>query len=419
MGCSSPTPVEEVSVTASGVTVEEKPLAIAATDWPFWRGPQRNGVAAEQEVVTNWDDKTNIVWSTKVPGRGHASPVVAGEQIFLATALEDREEQCVVAFDRNTGKQQWQKVIHQGGFTPTSQMHNKSTHANGTVACDGEHVYCAFLNHGKVFVSAVDLQGEIVWQREVGPFDAKFGYAPSPVLFQSFVIVAADNRGGGYLAALERDTGEIAWRKQRPAISSYSSPLVAEAGGRDQLLISGCHEVAGYDPATGDKLWAYEGAPEATCGTVVTDGTLVFASGGYPERQTVCVKADSGEEVWSNNARLYEPSLLLTKGLLFCATDDGIAYCWSAATGEEKWRKRLGGSFSASPVLCGDQVFVTNASGTTFVFAATGEQYEQIAENHLGDDTYASPAICGGRIYLRVGRQVDGRREETLYCLGL
>ena len=122
----------------------------------------------------------------------------------------------------------------------------------------------------------LDLDGKQVWQRDVGAFSSKFGYAPSPVLYQSFVIIAADNWGGGYLAAIDSKTGEIAWRVARGETSTYSSPLVANIGGRDQLVISGCGVVASYDPATGDQLWKTSCISEATCGTAVTDGTYIF-----------------------------------------------------------------------------------------------------------------------------------------------
>ena len=422
-GCSRPpapqVPVEEVSVDASGVEVAEAPQLVGEEDWPGWRGPQGNGVVAAPASVTQWSQSENVLWSADVPGRGHSSPVIVGDRVYLATADDGAQQQFVLAFDRSDGSEVWRTQVNEGGFPGSSQLHRKGTNANSTVACDGEQIYIAFLNHDKITASALDLDGEIVWRKELGAFNSKFGYAPSPVLYKSLVIFAADNQGGGYLAALDRATGEIAWRKARPAVSTYSSPAIANIAGRDQLLISGCDRVVGFDPATGEELWGVKGTTEATCGTMVWHGDSVFASGGHPGRQTLCVKADgSGEIIWSNSVRAYEPSLVVAGENVFAVTDDGIAYCWSAATGDELWKARLGGNVSASPVVCGDLIYATNDQGTTFVFRATGEGYDEVGRNQLGDDMFASAAVSRGQLFFRVGEQAGGGRREKLYCIG-
>ena len=298
-------------------------------------------------------------------------------------------------------------------------MHAKGSHANGTVACDGKLVFAAFLHADRIVVSALDRSGDIVWQTEAGPFRSRFGYAPSPILYRSCVIVAADHFGGGFLAALDRDTGKIVWRTQRPSIPTYSSPFIARVAGRDQLLISGCDEVASYDPDTGEANWSCPGTTQSTCGTMVANETSVFASGGHPGRETLCVRADgSGEVLWRNNTRLYEPSMLVFGGHLFAVTDDGIAYCWAVETGDVQWRQRLGGKFSASPVLCNGLLLVSNLSGETFVFQAAGDAYHQIAKNKLGDDYYASFALSDGLIFARAGFREGNGRQERLFCIG-
>jgi outer membrane protein assembly factor BamB len=412
--------VAEVSASSSGVTVSEMPNKVdLAKDWPWWRGPNGNGVATSKQALTEWAEDKGILWKAMIPGRGHSSPIVVGNQVFVATAIEESQQQIVVAFDRKTGKENWQSVIHSGSFPSDRDLHRKSTHANGTIACDGERLYCAFLNGGSIVVSCLDIAGKPVWSQDLGAFDSKFGYAPSPLLYKSLVIVATDNQGGGSVAALDRLTGKIAWRKSRPAVSTYSSPVVANVAGRDQLLLSGCGKVSSFDPTTGDELWSCSGTAEATCGTVVWNNDCVFASGGYPEKQTLCVKADGSKEiVWSNATRCYEPSMILAKELLFAVTDDGIATCWDPATGKQNWKQRLGGNFSASPVACGDSIYVCADNGTTTVFKASATGLEVIAKNNLGDDCFASPAICDEQIFLRVGEQQSGKRQEVLYCIG-
>ncbi len=419
VGCTRTTPVEEVSLDPKAITPGAEAFVPRDSDWPGWRGPNRNGISPSSSAPVTWSETENVVWRVPVPGRGHSSPVVCGDQVILATALEDKLQQVVVAFDRATGSEKWRLVLHEGGFPSDRQMHPKGSHANGTVVCDDQHIFIAFLNHDSIIASAIDFDGKLAWQTTLGAFNSKFGYAPSPVLYESLVIFAADNQGGGYLAAVDRRSGNLVWRKARSRSSTYSSPVVAHVSGRDQLLISGGDQVSSYDPGSGELIWACDGTTDATCGTMVWNESLVFASGGYPDQQTLAVKADgAGEVVWSTAVKSYEPSLIRVGDELYSVTDNGIAHCWDSQTGKLHWKQRLGGSFSASPVCSGERIYVSNLSGTTFVFQATSRGYEELAKNQLGDDTYASPAICGDQIFLRVGTQQSGARQEMLYCLG-
>ncbi|MBT6156946.1 MAG: PQQ-binding-like beta-propeller repeat protein [Planctomycetaceae bacterium] len=417
-GCSRSEPVSEISVDGSQPVVPVEGSNFGPDDWPFWRGPARNGLAQIDNVPTSWDENNNIVWKVDVPGRGHASPTVLGDRIFLATADEDAGTQSVICFDRNDGHQLWQSTVHNGGL-PGSLGHQKSTHASSTVATDGERVFASFLNGDAIWVTALDLEGAQLWQTKVGPFDSSYGYAASPAIFKSFVIVAADHNGGGFVAALHRKTGKLQWRKPRPAEQSYASPLVAHVAGKDQVLLCGAYLVASYDPNTGAELWSQEGTTKSCAGTMVYSDDLVYATGGYPDASVACYRADgSGELVWKNNKKLYVPSLLLHDGHLYAANDGGIAFCWNAKTGKNAWTGRLSGNFSASPVLAGGNIYVPNESGTTFVFKATPKTLNIIARNKLGDETMASPVICGDRIFLRVASRQRGTRQEMLYAIG-
>ncbi len=396
IGCGSKkNPVSEISLKQSGVAIVERDTESKDVGWPGWRGPSGDGHVKDQPLLTTWDDSSNVLWRTDVPGRGHSSPVVVGDSVYLATALEEQQIQQVMAFDRHSGELKWTTQLHSGGFPSKRDIHQKGTHANGTVACDGERLFIAFLNSDSIIASALDLQGEIIWQREIGKFVSKFGYAPSPVLHKSLVIFAADNRGGGYLAALDGATGEIAWRVARDNTDTYSSPAVANVGGRDQLLISGCDVLASYDPATGDELWKTRCLTESTCGTVVASDRFIFASGGYPEKETVCLDAD-GHRVWSNRTKIYEPSMLATGDKLFAVSDDGIAYCWAAESGDVVWKKRLGGNFSASPILCNGLAYVSNLAGDTFVFSTTGDEFQVDRQEQARQRLLRQPRGCGG-----------------------
>lgn len=407
--------VSEVTPPGGELPQDVPPVNVAETDWPWWRGSSRIGHAGDQQVPTEWGPTTNVLWKTDVPGRGHASPTIVGDRIFLATADEDKQTQSVLAYDRATGQELWQTEVHTGDLP--DKGHPKSTHASATLASDGERVFAVFLNGGDLHATALDFQGEIVWQETLGSFHPKFGYAASPAIYKSVVIFAADNEGGGYLSALNRATGELVWRVQRPADASFSTPVVAEIDGRDLLLLAGCKQVVAYDPSTGVKIWEVDGTAGTAVGTAVWEGNKVVASGGYPEHDTVCINASTGEAIWHGRDHLYVPSLLVHKGFIYAIDDDGVGFCWNLEDGKEQWRHRVRGKFSSSPVLVGDNILITDESGTTVVFEANPDSFNLISKNQLGDEAFASPVVVGDRIYLRTAHR-DGGRQEVLYCIG-
>lgn len=416
IGCGPANPVSEVSVSQSGVAIEaSNGSSLGPSDWPAWRGPDNQGVAPGQALPTEWDEHTNLRWRTELPGRGHSSPIVVNDTVYLTTAWDDAQRQAVMAFDRDNGQPRWTRTIHTGGFPSDRELHPKASNANGTIASDGARLFISFLHDNQIVASALNTGGEILWQTTIGDFVCRFGYAPSPVLYKSLVIIAADNRGGGYLTALDAQTGRVAWRIARGTRDNYSSPVVAHVGGRDQLLISGCDAVTSYDPATGRQNWRTTAVAQSTCGTIVTTADRIFAAGGYPERETACLSA-SGDVLWTHPTKVYEPSMIVHRDRLVAVNDEGVAFCWQVESGAELWRQRLGGNFSASPIRCGDHIYVSNLEGKTFIFQA-GDQYQPIAVNRLGDDCYASPAVSNGELFLRVGYGAGDERVEQLICI--
>ena len=413
VGCRKKTPVEEVSLSESGVAIAARDLSSIADQWTQWRGPRGDGIAIGQSPPTSWS-ADEVRWRSNVPGRGHSSPIVVGGLVVLATAEDAAEKQSVIAYDVETGEPKWQTAIHEGNFPRRSEIHQKATNANSTLASDGNLLVATFFNNERVFVTALDLTGEQVWQTEIGAFGSKFGYAPSPALYESFVIVAADNFGGGYLAALDLNTGDVAWRVARGDASSYSSPRVATVGGVAQVLISGGDRLASYDPANGDLLWETNCISDSTCGTVVATDDLIFASGGYPDKETICLDAQ-GKRVWSNRTKVYEPSLIADQGFVFAVADNGIAFCWDAADGAKRWQQRLGGNFSSSPVIANGKLYVADLNGNCHVISATGDGFEAVAKNPIGEDCYASPALFDDALFFRVGiGQGEKRREQII-----
>jgi outer membrane protein assembly factor BamB len=401
-------------VPSAPVAVE--PLPVASGDWPWWRGPNRDGKSLDGAAPLRWSPNENIVWQAQVPGRGHSSPIVVGDRIFVTTADESEKTQSLIAFDRQSGAKLWTTTIHRGGFMA---INAKNSHASATPACDGQRVFAAFINSGALWVSAVSIGGKLLWQTDVGRFHSEHGYGSSPALYGSLVIVNGDSRGSGFIAAVDRVSGALLWRTPRegnPQHGSYATPIAAELAGRTQVVLTGLERVAGYDPGTGRLLWSCDGPTTVMANTPVCTESMVFASGGYPDRELLCIRADgsgdvtSSHVVWRTRQGVsYVPSPLVHEGRLYVVKDDGIVSCFDALTGTSLWQRRLGGAFSASPVLAGEHMYVPNEAGTTYVFKIAPE-FELAAQNDLGDGGFASPAICGGQIFLRT--------SHRLYCIG-
>lgn len=391
------------------------PIQPSADDWPWWRGPSRDNIAAQpQTPPIRWSEKENVVWKADVPGRGHGSPILWGNRIFLATADDKAQVQSLLAYDRQTGKPLWQTEIHRGGFM---HSHDKGSHASSTAACDGQRVFITFMVQEGIWLTALDLGGKIAWQKKVLPFKPMHGFGPSPLIYKSLVIVPGDNPGPNYLAALRRDSGELAWQIHRTDYQSFASPIVGFVCGRDQLLIPGPLEVSSYDPNTGRRLWHCEGPSKEAAATIAFGKDLVYATGGFPDRNLLCIRADGSDDVtkthvvWRMNGKAaFVPSPLVHDGLLYLIEDGGTAMCMDAKTGDMIWKEKLKGAFSASPVLVGENIYVPNEAGVTYVLKA-GRAFQVVAANDLGDGGFATPAICGGRIYLRT--------LHRLYCLGM
>lgn len=398
--------------------VEE--IKYSAADWPRWRGPQGNGVAnPDQAPPLQWDASTNanVVWKTPIPGRGHSSPIVVNDFVFVTTAEEDREVQSVICLFRKTGETRWRTDVHRGDLD--RKGNKKTTQASSTAAFDGERLIVNFLNGGAIYTTALNLGGKQLWQTKVSDFATHQGFGSSPAIDGPFAYITTDSRGGGVVAALERATGKLAWQVNRPEKANYASAVVLQACGKKQVVLHGCDLISSYDPLTGHKLWEIEGATTECVTSLVTDGERVFASGGYPRKHVQAVKADgSGKTDWESNLQVYVPSMIVRDGYLYAVQDSGVATCWKSDTGEEMWKERLGGTFTASLVLVGDNFFAVNEAGEIFIFKANPTGYESVAKNKLGDEVYATPAICGGQIFMRVVEQQAGKRQEMLYCLG-
>lgn len=388
----------------------------AASDWPWWRGPLRNGIAVpDQTPPVEFSDSKNVRWKVAVPGRGHGSAIVVGKKVFLATADDEQQIQSVLCLDRLTGKSLWKHDVHQGNFIKGG--HKKSSHASSTPACDGERIFINFVNQDAVYTSAISVEGKPLWQTKIADYVIHQGFGSSPAIYGPLVIVMADSKKGGAVAGVDRVSGKIVWKQERPKLPNYPSPAILNIGGRDQCLLTGCDLVTSFDPLTGEKIWETAGATTECVTTVVTDGKRIFTSGGYPKNHISAILADgSGKLDWENNVRVYVPSMLVRDERLYFVTDAGVAMCRDSTTGKELYNLRLGGTYDASPVIVGDKLYAVTESGEAFVLKITTDAFETLAENKVADECFATPSICGGQIFLRVANQVDGKRQEMLYC---
>ncbi len=392
------------------------PLRIAVDDWPWWRGPKLDNIApAPQTPPIRWSATENVLWKSDVPGRGHGSPAIWGERIFLPTADEEAQAQYVLCFDRRSGKKLWQTEIHRGGFP---KKHSKNSFASPTPACDGERVFMPLVAEDGFWLASLDLDGKLAWKKRLGDFRSMHGYGASPVFYKSLVIVVADHVKGSFITALHRRTGEVVWRTNRDdyRLGTYASPLVGRVAGREQLFIQGPFKVFSYDPASGKPLWTCDGPSESTCSNISFDDERVYACAGFPKRNFLCIRANGRGDVtkthvvWRRDGNCgYVPSLLLADGLLYMVVDEGKLACFEAKTGKVVWEEKVRGKFSASPVLVGGHIYLPSEAGVTFVFKA-GRKFEVVAENDLADGGFATPVILGGRIYLRTLHQ--------FYCIG-
>ncbi len=413
-------------------------------NWPQWRGPGGRGVA-EGDYPDSWSSTENIAWKTEIPGRGHSSPVVWGDRIFLTTNIEgdelpgrlapdhigydlkpgylhpdsvgaDYEQRLMVlAVDAGSGELLWERTIFDGPVY--DNRHRKNTYASSTIATDGERVYAYFESEG---LHVFDLDGNLVWQVWFGGL-AKAGLGPgtSPILFGDLLIVQADQEmgDGSFIAGLDRKTGKQVWRTDRPTRRSWATPILVqtgdEAGSETVLVASGAEAVIGYDPATGAELWRTEGTRSHPIPSYVAGHGLVFATAGSQAKVAMAIRPGPGDDgdriVWRyNKGTAYVPSPIAYGDYLYLMTDRGIVTCLDANTGEvvyEGGRVPVPATFTASPVAFAGKILLTSEDGDSFVMRA-GPEHEIIRTNSLDEPVYASPALANGMIFIRGERHL-------------
>ncbi|HKY03348.1 MAG TPA: PQQ-binding-like beta-propeller repeat protein, partial [Blastocatellia bacterium] len=323
----------------------------------------------------------------------------------------------VLCYDARTGRLLWERTAFEGKVY--DDRHKKSSYASSTPVTDGRYVYAFFGSEG---VYCYDFNGKQVWKNAFqGIATLGMGTASSPVLYENLLILQCDEDSGekSFITALDKRTGKEVWRTPRKVQVSWSTPVLVKGASRSELITSGFETIISYDPATGKELWRCKGLESNAIPTPLVNRDTVLISAGYPAKRTVAIRlggsgdiTDTKNVLWKyEKGTAYVPSPILYGGLIYLMTDRGILTCLDAETGEVRYeggRIPVPSTFTASPVAFDDKLLLTSEDGDTYVLKA-GPKHEVLRTNSLGEPVYASPAIAGGRIFIR--------GEKNLYCI--
>jgi outer membrane protein assembly factor BamB len=430
-----------------GVSLMSLTVTVGAANWPQWRGPNGMGISTEKNLPVEWNATKNIKWKTAIAGRGHSSPVVWGNKVFVTTAIEgdvvpgakavkhvlegnqeflhpdsvgaDRKHTFkVIALNADTGKIIWESTAFEG--TPYDNRHRKSSYAASTPVTDGKLVFAFFGTEG---LYAFDMNGKLAWKADLGKLGTVgMGTGTSPLLFENLIILQCDEENGAasFIVALDKKTGKEAWRVPRKIQVSWATPILVTTAKRNELITSGTEAIIAYDPATGKELWRHKGVESNAIPSPVANQEMAFLSAGFPAKVAMAIRlggsgdlTNSASVVWKYaKGTAYVPSPILYDDYLYLTTDRGILTCLDAKTGEVKYeggRIPIPATFTASPVAFDGKILLTSEDGDTFIVKA-GPKHEILGTNSVGEPVYASPAISGQRIFIR--------GEKNIYAIG-
>lgn len=382
--------------------------------WPQFRGPGGQGHAPQAEPPTTWNERENVAWKTPIHGRGWSSPVVWDDQVWLTTATEDGKEMYALCVDRRDGS-----IVHDLHLFHNDKPDDTRTfnsYASPTPVIEAGRVYIHFGSYGTACLNSAD--GSVIWKRRDLQCNHWRGPGSSPILFENLLIVHFDGYDYQYIVALNKETGETVWKKDREIDylsndgdlrKAFSTPLVIDAVGRTQLISTCANGALSYDPRTGEVFWKVHFENHSAAARPLFDGGLVYINTGFAKAELLAMRPDGSGDVtdshvvWKRSKSVgSQPSALLVEGLIYLIHDAGIVSCIDAATGEEIWLKRVGGNFAASPILAGGRIYLCNREGETHVLAP-GREYSELAKNNLDDGCMASPAALGSSLFIRTG----------------
>jgi outer membrane protein assembly factor BamB len=397
-------------VLAATVHVES-----SAEQWNRFRGPNGSGVSTATGVPVKWTEE-DYNWRIKLPGVGHSSPVLWNDLLVLTCGEEETGKRNVLGIDAASGNERWRREF----AATVHRKHKLNSFASSTPAIDDKAVYTCWASPEEFLVIAVDHAGKQLWRVPLGPLKTGHGHGVSPIVHDNLVIVPKEHEGDSEIVALDCATGEVRWRAPRKSKATWSTPCVRRrTDGRDELIfVSWTHGITALDPKTGGVNWETDvfdkAHVESTIGSPVLTGDLVLGlSGWLAVRQEVVAVRPSLANGQSTVERVYTidrgaplcTTPLVVGNLLFLWADDGIVTCADVRSGEVHWRRRVGGTFYASPIGVGGRIYNVSADGEVIVLSAE-KQYELLARNPLGESSHSTPAIGGGVMYLRTFSQL-------------
>jgi outer membrane protein assembly factor BamB len=394
-------------------------------NWNAWRGPRGDGTSLETNLPQRWNGTTGegIAWKVALPGKGHSSPIVWGDDVIVTGCDEESHERILACFDRRDGKLRWKTVVFRSDL---ESKHQLNSYASGTPTTDGKSIYVSFLasdgteepaknvgqarmiKTGKMVVVSYDMQGNARWTRDLGHFSSAHGYCSCPILFENILIINGDHDGDSHVFGLDKETGTSLWSFPREhKTRSYCTPIIRTVAGKTQMVMSGSKQVVSLDPKTGKRFWYVEGPTEQFVASMVFDGSKFYLAAGFPDYYVMSIYPDGNGDVtqskvaWSSTeAKCYVPSPVLVGKRLFVVDDRGTLNCFETVQGKRLWQARLGGHHSASLVTANELVYCTSDDGMVRI-VRPGEALDIVSENSIGEATFASPAISQGQLFFR------------------
>jgi len=378
-------------------------------DWPQFRGPESNGHSQEASTPLEWSDTTNVAWKVAIPGLGWSSPSIVQGRVFLTTAVPQGEGLSLraLALDAATGEKIWDREVLALDKAPA--IHTKNSHASPTPIVHDGSVFVHFGTHGMARLAADN--GEVQWMSTELQYNPLHGNGGSPVLKNGKLFIACDGTSGPFVAAVDAATGKVAWKTARSVEArishSFVTATVTDVNGRSLALAPGPDHLAAYDLETGHEIFKVHAPGWSVVPQPAIGHGMVFYNHDYDNPELMAVKLDGKGDVteshvvWRiNRGAPSTPSPLLVGDELYFVADNGIASCVDAKNGDRHWMERLGGNYSASPVLANGRILFLSESGEA-TWVSSGREFAALGKNTVPGRTFATPAFADGAMYLR------------------